>query len=657
MALSVGQITIVDVNDGSFIVEKYASNTSYTIAPSSGWSNNIPEPIEGQFVWKKQRREYANGSTSNWSEPIRITGIPGNPGKDGEPGVDGKQGQLGLFSSGATLYLKGFDLSGTLTATIGYLFIGNTRYTVNEYSQELTNDGQGYVIFDGVNVIFAKMISNSSGSNWVTYNDSTIINSAFWVIGTFYKNGNSISELEIIQPQSRDNYEKSNFMNILASGDIDNINTWATANGIASVFEKIAVLEAFINKMFANEIELNNGGFIQSIGFETGSAKGFKLDSTGRFEGRKINVEGGAFEQITISGNGIFEGDISNKLLKLQEGTSGSTVSFSNKIYWDSYDFYVALSAVAEIPFTSEFDKNNLGQYKGSSSSAIGSFNGKEITNIIKLIGSPDSLIKLWFGDGTCDYIYVVMYHGFSYYDIDFNFSSPNSINRPSIATLCTVDNIVEYVSNLKYGTPILADGWIIKDGVSKEISYIIVYEDSFKLGYNDGTKSFSFKKSSLKTKSNGSFINSTLYNISGTIIIKENPDLFEVSSITPKSDETDIGTMQQPFRFGSFKTLTTEVLNLPNYCIKGVASVGMYCILPNGLIIQWNQESMHANSTATMTLPITFPGGNAISLADSMEKDYNIQPAQVYYKDKSKIKIVNGSGYSQAIQWIAIGY
>jgi hypothetical protein len=316
MALSVGQITIVDVNDGSFIVEKYASNTSYTIAPSSGWSNNIPGPIEGQFVWKKQRREYANGSTSNWSEPIRITGIPGTPGQDGEPGIDGKQGQLGLSSNGVTLYLKGFNLDGTLTSTIGYLFIGNTRYTVNEYSQELTNDGQGYVIFDGINIIFAKMISNSSGSNWVNYNDSTIINSAFWVIGTFYKNGNSIFELEIIQPQSRDNYEKSNFMNILASGDIDDINTWATANGVANVLEKIAIMTAFVNKMFANDITVYNK--IKSEGY-TGENTGFSLSSGGV----------ASFNKAILKDIELKIGGKDNKLMWVQKGQTGDDETVS----------------------------------------------------------------------------------------------------------------------------------------------------------------------------------------------------------------------------------------------------------------------------------------------------------------------------------------
>ena len=47
-------------------------------------------------------------------------------------------------------------------------------------------------------------------------------------------------------------------MDILGSGDLHNINVWAEATGIDTIFESIAILEAFINKLVANNIEIGS---------------------------------------------------------------------------------------------------------------------------------------------------------------------------------------------------------------------------------------------------------------------------------------------------------------------------------------------------------------------------------------------------------------
>lgn len=90
-------------------------------------------------------------------------------------------------------------------------------------------------------------------------------------------------------------YETSRFMEILKSGDIENINVWANANGLEAVFTKLAVLDAFIDKLFANEakirdifsnqIEIAQEGGIQSEGFVSGQSQaGFRILGSGAAE-------------------------------------------------------------------------------------------------------------------------------------------------------------------------------------------------------------------------------------------------------------------------------------------------------------------------------------------------------------------------------------
>ena len=93
--ISVGSITITHIHDGSSIEPQYAQNQSLTTPPTSGWESSVPAPQEGHFVWRRERKVHADGTTDSWSAAIRVTGEIGDQGPKGDKGDKGDQGLKG----------------------------------------------------------------------------------------------------------------------------------------------------------------------------------------------------------------------------------------------------------------------------------------------------------------------------------------------------------------------------------------------------------------------------------------------------------------------------------------------------------------------------------------------------------------------------------
>ena len=342
-------ITLSHVVDGLTTFYQYAKNTSNTTTPTTGWSSTIPSSEPNKFIWRREGMARSIGEVSSWSTPMCLTGAtgssgsPGAQGPKGDTGSTGPQGpqgnagatgpqgpkgdtgsqgpqgpqgpmgnpgQLGLYANGTTLYLKGFADDGTLTAPTGNIYGDGQRLVVPAYSQALTADGQGYVTFNGSTVQFAKLVADGTSKRWIPYNGGASIGEGFWVIGSFTKNGSSIYNLQMVFPERSQQFERSHFMDILASGDMQNITKWAEANGVGQVFEKIAAYEAFFNTIFANEafasfVESNYINVKQAIyarysqnGNAPDSGRGFYLDKDGVF--KAVSAE---LVDATISGS------------------------------------------------------------------------------------------------------------------------------------------------------------------------------------------------------------------------------------------------------------------------------------------------------------------------------------------------------------------
>lgn len=283
--------------------ESWGLGKDYWIAGQNFWQSTVKYTTSpDEYVWRRERIYHPSTDTyTDWSY-TRLSGVQGEQGPMGNPG------QLGLYADGTTLYLKGFADDGTLTAENGNIYGDGQRLVVPAYSQNLTADGQGYVVFDGEVVQFAKLVADGASKRWIPYNGGDSIGEGFWVIGTFTKNGSSIYNLQIVFPERSQQFERSHFMDILAFGDIQNINVWAQANGIDQVFQRIAVLEAFIQKVFANKIVMSQDGAIYSRYTEDGTppidGSGYYIAGSGEVRAKNIELQDGAiYSGYTKDGN------------------------------------------------------------------------------------------------------------------------------------------------------------------------------------------------------------------------------------------------------------------------------------------------------------------------------------------------------------------
>ena len=77
----------------NYVIE-YASNSSETVAPSSGWSTAAPTRTAGTFIWSRTKITYGSGSTTT-TNPVLVTGNTGATGPEGPRGLQGLQGPAG----------------------------------------------------------------------------------------------------------------------------------------------------------------------------------------------------------------------------------------------------------------------------------------------------------------------------------------------------------------------------------------------------------------------------------------------------------------------------------------------------------------------------------------------------------------------------------
>ncbi|CQR23759.1 phage minor structural protein [Streptococcus varani] len=90
----------------------YASSTSGTSAPGTGWTNSVPTVPAGQYLWTKTVWNYTD-STSETGYSVARIGQDGNTGRDGIAGKDG----VGIRTT--TVVYAG-STSGTVPPTSGW---------------------------------------------------------------------------------------------------------------------------------------------------------------------------------------------------------------------------------------------------------------------------------------------------------------------------------------------------------------------------------------------------------------------------------------------------------------------------------------------------------------------------------------------------------
>ena len=87
---------------------EYASGSSQTTPPTSGWSTTAPAWQDGRYIWQRTVTTLADG-TKSISEPTCIQGAKGPQGpagKDGANGINGKDGTNGKDGASAYVHIK-----------------------------------------------------------------------------------------------------------------------------------------------------------------------------------------------------------------------------------------------------------------------------------------------------------------------------------------------------------------------------------------------------------------------------------------------------------------------------------------------------------------------------------------------------------------------
>ena len=73
----------------------YAVSSSGTVAPSSGWSGEVPDVPHGKYLWSRTVTYYTDG-TESVSYGVSYQGSNGQDGSDGAPGAPGADGHDGV---------------------------------------------------------------------------------------------------------------------------------------------------------------------------------------------------------------------------------------------------------------------------------------------------------------------------------------------------------------------------------------------------------------------------------------------------------------------------------------------------------------------------------------------------------------------------------
>ena len=162
----------------------YASSTSGTVPPSSGWASQIPSVPAGQYLWTRTTWSYTD-NTSETGFSVAKMGETGQKGDRGEPGPKGDRGEKGEKGDRGERGLQGLQglqgpkgdqgIPGTKGAD------GRTSYTHIAYADTIsgggfsqTNANKSYI---GVYVDFNSTDSvNPADYRWTKWRGSDGLN-------------------------------------------------------------------------------------------------------------------------------------------------------------------------------------------------------------------------------------------------------------------------------------------------------------------------------------------------------------------------------------------------------------------------------------------------------------------------------------------------
>ena len=135
---------------------EYAQSDSNIIAPTTGWSTDAPEWIDGQYIWSRTRIDYSDGEPE-YTNPVCITGGKGSTGN----GVISITEEY--YRSTNAYTLVGGNWSETRPAWLNGYYIWTRSHIV-------LTDGDFYT--DPICVTGSKGSNGNTYYTWIKYADS-----------------------------------------------------------------------------------------------------------------------------------------------------------------------------------------------------------------------------------------------------------------------------------------------------------------------------------------------------------------------------------------------------------------------------------------------------------------------------------------------------
>lgn len=189
--------------------------------------------------------------------------LDGTPGTQGPAGPAGNPGAIGVNIDGSTILVSGFNSEGEFGYPTGIIYLGTSKYQLDEANYTVTSSGQGYILANASGVVrFAKLVAETEGSAstsrmvWKDFNSGTEITSDA-VIGQFKVESLQVTKAEITPPLSLDQFIRSQFMEILRNSDASEqqLQNMAMAMGADRIFQTIVAIDAFIKSLWVSRLE------------------------------------------------------------------------------------------------------------------------------------------------------------------------------------------------------------------------------------------------------------------------------------------------------------------------------------------------------------------------------------------------------------------
>lgn len=122
----------------------YAQGTSGTVAPTTGWTSQVPNVPAGQFLWTKTVWSYTDNTNETGYSVSKIgeqgpQGVKGDTGAKGDRGEKGLQGERGLTGPAGPQGLQGPKGDQGIPGTKGA--DGKTQYTHIAYADTVSGGG------------------------------------------------------------------------------------------------------------------------------------------------------------------------------------------------------------------------------------------------------------------------------------------------------------------------------------------------------------------------------------------------------------------------------------------------------------------------------------------------------------------------------------